>query len=380
MSTGGNWISDLAGALAAGQRAVIVTLAHAAGSTPREAGATMVVTDAAFQGSVGGGHLEFEALRIARDALTGTAAPASTWIVRFPLAARLGQCCGGVASLAFTAIAPERHAWLDAAAACVRTSTPFVRITRVSGAHDRPSTLLVTLDDTHGSLDDSTLESAAIGEARARLAAGQAGAGLLELPAGGDTTLLIDVVRPDAFPVLVFGNGHVGRALVQVLAALPAHVRWIDTREADFPAQVPANAEVVVSDAMEEEIAQAPQGAFVVVLTHSHALDFALIDAALGRDDWRYLGLIGSRAKRAQFERRFVARGMTAGQLARVTCPIGMRSGIAIRSKEPGAIAIAVAAEIVAARDAAAAKTQAGSGPALRRGADVHAFRKKKRS
>ncbi len=160
-------------------------------------------------------------------------------------------------------------------------------------------------------------------------------------------------MRPDAFPVLVFGNGHVGRALVQVLGALPAHVRWIDAREDDFPADGSGQRRRSSStDAPEDEIAHAPHGAFVVVLTHSHPLDFALVEAALARDDWRYLGLIGSRAKRAQFERRLAARGMAAEALARVVCPIGVRSGIAIRSKEPGAIAIAVAAEIVAARDA----------------------------
>ncbi len=163
-------------------------------------------------------------------------------------------------------------------------------------------------------------------------------------------------MRPDAFPVLVFGNGHVGRALVQVLGAL-ARACSLDRRRArtTFPPPVPANAEIVATDAPEDEIAQAPQGAFVVVLTHSHPLDFALVEAALARDDWRYLGLIGSRVEaRAVRSRDSPRAAWRREMLARVVCPIGMRSGIAIRSKEPGAIAIAVAAEIVAARDAAA--------------------------
>jgi len=335
----------------------------------------MVVTNADFYGSIGGGHLEFEALRIARDALDHAETPASTWIVRFPLAARLGQCCGGVATLAYTTIAAGAHAWLDAAAACVRTSTPFALATRVGGAHDAPSKLLVTPDESYGSLADTSLDPVAIAAGRSRLAAGQIGAGLVALPERDAMTLLIQVVRPDAFPVLIFGNGHVGRALVQVLGALPAHVRWIDTRENDFPAAVPANVEIVATDAPEDEIVQAPQGAFVVVLTHSHPLDFALVEAALARDDWRYLGLIGSRSKRTQFEKRLVARGMAPEILARLVCPIGMRSGIAIHGKEPGAIAIAVAAEIVAAREAAAA----GSDSIFQRGANKSEFRNKGR-
>jgi xanthine dehydrogenase accessory factor len=351
------WVADLARVLAEGRRAVIVTVANAAGSTPREAGATMIVASGESHGSIGGGHLELEALRIARDALADAATPASTWIVRFPLAARLGQCCGGVATLAFTAIAPGTHAWLDTAVACVRTSTPFALATRVGGARDAPSRLLVTQDDAHGSLADRVLESTAIVAARARLAAGHAGSGLVGSSDGNAPLLLIDVVRPDAFPVLVFGNGHVGRALVQVLGALPARVRWIDSREADFPATVPVNVEIVATDAPEDEITHAPHGAFIVVMTHSHPLDFALIEAALERDDWRYVGLIGSRSKRAQFERRLAARGMAPESLARVVCPIGVSRGI--HSKEPGAIAIAVAAEIVSTREAAAAGTDA---------------------
>jgi len=356
------WITNLAGELAQGRRAVLVTVAHAAGSTPREAGATMVVTSTGLHGTIGGGHLEFAALRIARDALAGAATPASTWVVRFPLAARLGQCCGGVATLAFAIVAAGQHPWLDTAVDCVRTSTPFALVTRVGGGQDAPAKLLVTLDDARGSLGDCAFESAAIAAARTRLAAGDYGAGILNSSSEAGAMLLVDVLRPDAFPVLIFGNGHVGRALVTVLGALPAQVRWIDEREADFPATVPANAEIVVTDEPDEEIAHAPPGAFLVVLTHSHALDFALVEAALERDDWRYLGLIGSRAKRAQLERRLAARGMPDSELARVVCPIGMRSGIAIRGKEPGAIAIAVAAEMVAAREAAQA---AGSAPTL---------------
>ncbi len=156
------WVIDLAHELAQGRRAVIVTVAHATGSTPREAGATMVVTQNGLHGTIGGGHLEFEALRIARDALANAETHTSTWIVRFPLAARLGQCCGGVATLAFATVEAGPHAWLDTAVDCVRTSTPFALVTRVGGAHDTPSKLLVTLDDACGSLADGKLESAAI--------------------------------------------------------------------------------------------------------------------------------------------------------------------------------------------------------------------------
>ena len=128
-------------------------------------------------------------------------------------------------------------------------------------------------------------------------------------------------------------------------------MRWIDGRDADFPASVPPNVEIVATDAPEDEFAGAPRGAYVVVMTHSHALDLQLIEAALARDDWRYLGLIGSQPKRNQFAKRLAARGFPPEAFARVTCPIGAGGGAAIRSKEPGAIAVGVAAEILALRE-----------------------------
>ena len=332
----------LSHAIAAHGRAVVVAIAHAAGSVPREAGAWMVVTQDAFAGTIGGGHLEHEATRLARDALAAPT-PAATWLVRFPLAARLGQCCGGVATVAF-AVVERDNPWLDVAQACERTSADFALVHRLGTDGGPPQRLVVTADDSRGSVGDDALDSAAVVAARSRLAPGGA-TGLAEVEGA---SLFIHVVRSLAFDVVLFGNGHVGRALVQVLAALPCRVRWIDEREGDFPPERPGNVETLASDAPADEIADAPRGAFVVVTTHNHALDFAIVERALERDDLAYIGLIGSKSKRAQFAKRLAARGADAG-LARVTCPIGAVAGLT--SKEPGAIAVGVAAEILGIRE-----------------------------
>ena len=347
------WIAALAAALEREGRATLVTIAQASGSTPRESGTTMVVTRDALVGTVGGGHLEFEAIRIARDALTPETPPA-TWIVRFPLAARLGQCCGGVATVAFATLDRSSIGWLDAVIACARAHAAIVLVSRVDNGVAGSRRLVVAVDDVRGTLGDDALDSMIVAVARTRLAAGANGAGLVTTSDG--VTLLLQIERPAPFPILVFGNGHVGRALVRVLSVLPAQVRWIDEREGDFPPDVPVNAEIVVTDMPDAEIREAPAGALVLVMTHSHALDFALIEAALAREDWCYLGLIGSKAKRAQFEKRLAAAGFSAGALARVVCPVGVRAG-GIRSKDPGAIAIAIAAELLAAREAAQTQT-----------------------
>jgi len=344
------WLEPLAGALALDGEAVLAVVASIQGSAPREAGAAMVISHADAVGSIGGGHLEFEALRIARDALASHATEGA-WIVRFPLAARLGQCCGGVATLAFCKIDRRARTWVDGALTCARTAAPFAVVTQIARATGDNGSLLVTLDDTRGTLGSLSLDSAAIALARARLAGAAVGAALVRFAEDDGPTLLVQIERPDPFPVLVFGNGHVGRALIDVLGVVQANVRWIDSRANDFPRSVPPNVDIVVSDAPEDELQHAPAGAFVVVTTHSHALDLALIETALARDDLRYVGLIGSQSKRAQFERRLAARGHPPDALARVHCPIGAR-GSPIKGKHPGAIAIAIAAELIVVREA----------------------------
>ena len=346
MSGGNRWHDVLRNTLGHGELAVLVTVAATIGSTPREAGAAMVVTTGAVSGTIGGGHLEFEALRLAREALAARSAPAQ-WLVRFPLAARLGQCCGGVATLAFATLDASALAWLEVACACARARTPFAVVGRVSPNADAGARLVVTKDDARGSLSDPMLDSEAVARARVALASTQRHEATGTFAVAGDT-LLVHVELPDAAPVCVFGNGHVGRALVHVLGAVPVDVRWIDTRENDFPAEVPAHVEIVATDDPVAEVASAPHGAALVVMTHSHPLDFAIVEAALARGDCIYIGLIGSKSKRTQFERRLLARGTPAESLQRLTCPIGAGS---LRSKAPGVIAIAVASELLALRE-----------------------------
>ncbi|HSC23380.1 MAG TPA: xanthine dehydrogenase accessory protein XdhC [Casimicrobiaceae bacterium] len=351
------WLAALERTLEREGEAVLVVVAAARGSTPRETGAAMVVTRDAAIGSIGGGHLEFEATRIARDALAREAA--GTFVVRYPLAASLGQCCGGVATLAFSRVRATAGTWLDAASGCARTGAPFAIVTRVGGDEDAGGRLVVTADDVRGTLGDVGVDSDAIGVARARLAAGSDGAALVAFEHDGGAPLLVHVVRSSFFPVLVFGNGHVGRALVTALGVVPAQVRWIDARAADFPAHAAPNVEIVATDAPEEALADAPPGAFVVISTHSHALDLVLVEAALRRDDWAYVGLIGSQSKRAQFERRLAARGI-ADPFAQIRCPIG--TAVALQGKHPGIIALAIAAELLVVRQERARRVDAGRG------------------
>ena len=146
--------------------------------------------------------------------------------------------------------------------------------------------------------------------------------------------------------VLLFGAGHVGRALAAALAPLPLRLRWIDGRADEFPAAPPAGVEVVVTDRPLAEIEQAPAGSAAFVLTHSHSLDFTLCSAVLERGDFAYLGLIGSRTKRAKFERGLPR----ARHLRRARSPPwpARSAATALRDKRPPVIAALAAAEVLA--------------------------------
>ena len=148
--------------------------------------------------------------------------------------------------------------------------------------------------------------------------------------------------------MVIFGAGHVGRALVMALAPLPVRVRWVDSRDDAFPTHVPANVTTVPSRDPPSELVHAPSGSFVIVLTHDHALDLAITAAALSRDDLPFVGLIGSATKRARFERRLGELGIEPLRIACLVCPIGLPG---ITGKEPAVIAASVTAQLLAAME-----------------------------
>jgi xanthine dehydrogenase accessory factor len=149
-------------------------------------------------------------------------------------------------------------------------------------------------------------------------------------------------------PVALFGGGHVGRAIVQLLGTLPVRTHWIDSRDEIFPADLPANAQAEHSDPVQAAVPALDSGSRVLIMSFSHAEDLDIVAACLKRqrerDDLPFVGLIGSKTKWATFRHRLEARGFTTAELARITCPIGV-PGIA--GKEPEVIAVAVAAQLL---------------------------------
>jgi xanthine dehydrogenase accessory factor len=240
------------------QSVVEILVVETRGSAPREAGARMWVSATETRGTIGGGNLEYTALKVAREMLLSGETKRER---RFALGDSLGQCCGGAVKLAFTA-----HA-----------SFPVER-------------------------------------------------------------------NEIQFHVVLFGAGHVGKELARILERLPCSLTWIDPRPDVFPASVNENVRVVIEEEPAWMVDEAPRGACYLVMTHSHALDLEIVERVLRRNDFAFLGLIGSETKAAKFRARLRQRGFSEEQLQALVSPIGLFKA----GKHPAEVAVAAAAQLLA--------------------------------
>lgn len=246
-----DWISVLHSLREKRESCVLITVLSERGSVPRDSGSKMVVSASDSFLTIGGGHLEYQCIAQAREMLQQQRSAPHT--EKFALGARLGQCCGGMATILFEPLMQQ---------------------------------------------------------------------------------------QPE---IQVYGAGHVGQALVQLLSTLPCHITWIDSRAAQFRA-VPDGVTVRQVEEPVDCVAEARSGSYFVVMTHHHPLDLALSEAILRRGDFRYAGVIGSETKAQRFRYRLEGKGIAPDTLARLRCPIGLPD---VKGKLPAEIAVAVAGEII---------------------------------
>ncbi|HXA36775.1 MAG TPA: xanthine dehydrogenase accessory protein XdhC [Steroidobacteraceae bacterium] len=322
--TGGEWLTPLAGhwidaaaAHLSEHRAVVrVTVVALRGSAPREPGASMLVGSRSTVGTIGGGHLEWHATRAARELLSASGAAA----VRFEdliLGPQLEQCCGGRVELWLERLTRNDLPWLRAAAQRVRDRGGVAFTTELSG-----------------------------GVVTRRLLRGVPGAAGLRLRrATLDRMTLLEMINPRRPPLWIFGAGHVGQALVRLLAELALfEIAWADSRPELLPADLPECVTTHTCAALVDLLGTAQPGSRYVVMTHDHALDYELCRRVLLRGDAAWLGLIGSASKAARFRSRLRRDGISADRLSGLTCPIGVQG---VTSKLPAAIAIAIGAQLL---------------------------------
>jgi xanthine dehydrogenase accessory factor len=251
----------------------------------------------------------------------------------------------------------SRSNWINALAELDAQGAPAVLVTileqRGSTPRNNGSKMVVTTDRCFDTIGGGHLEHKATQIARQMLSDNQRqprtesfslGASLGQC-CGGAHTLLFEPIGGEQLHIALFGAGHIGRALVPILATLPCRVRWIDSREQEFPEQIPNGIEKVVSDYPVDEIDDMPPGSYFIVMTHNHQLDLELSEKILKRGDFGHYGLIGSNTKRKKFEHRLKAKGFEPALIERMVCPMGIAE---IKGKLPAEIAISVAGEIVA--------------------------------
>ena len=301
---------------------VLATIAAVEGSSPREAGAKMLVWADGQADTLGGGRLEYEVTARAHR-LLDTPSDGHRVLERYVLGPELEQCCGGAVSVVLERIGYPDRGWLDVWHRALTDDTPLEVLTPLSPP----------------------------GKKRLRRAAPDATAGAMMV--GG---ALVETTERPVATVYLFGAGHVGTALAGLLSALRFRVIWIDGRPDAFGSKatgrgafgsgsaVPDGVRALAAARPALEIGHAPKGTFAVVMTHDHGLDEAIVEAALLRDDLAFVGLIGSETKGFRIRNRLARKGLAEHRIARLTCPLGLA---AVPGKRPAEVALSAAAQLL---------------------------------
>ncbi|MEO9168209.1 MAG: xanthine dehydrogenase accessory protein XdhC [Aestuariivirga sp.] len=247
----------------------------------------------------------------------------------------------------------------DKARAILASGQPavLVSVQKAEGSTPREegAAMLVTAQGFHGTIGGGTLEWLAMAEAQSLLGKepsiriltkslgpdlGQCCGGRMTLRVETLTEVCLENIKDEEPPthLNLWGAGHVGRALVMALAPLPFKITWWDVRDNAFPTFTPENTTCRLGSP------QDMQEGLVLVMTHSHALDFEVVDFALRQPHFAQVGLIGSNTKAVRFTKRLVEAGHGQDALSRFTCPIGSKT---IRSKHPAVIAASVVVQLL---------------------------------
>lgn len=285
-----------------------VVIAAIRGSSPREVGAEMLVWPQGQSGTIGGGALEYEAAQAAREQTDPVV------LSRHALGPDLGQCCGGAVTLL-----RETYDASSLAALADTISDDIVARPVVDTAADQ------------------------LPLAIARILTQARNQGLRPQSQLIEGWMVESMHRPHT-DLWIWGAGHVGRALVDVLSPLPdLAITWIDTTPERFPERIPAGVTMLPAADPVLLLRHAPVNAQHLVLTYSHELDLALCHGLISHG-FSFAGLIGSATKWARFRTRLAKLGHSPAEIARITCPIGTPA----LGKHPQMIAVGVAAELLA--------------------------------
>ena len=286
----------------------LATVIRIVGSAPRHPGARMLIhADGSIFGTIGGGRVEQEVCAVGAEVASGSRARR----VRYQLTQELGMSCGGGMEFYVEPIAPSLDA-IERAVEILSRRRPVRMVTRFGG----PKTAEELSDRGRG-----------ITVAEDHFA---------------------EVLRPRE-RVLLFGFGHIGRALTPLFATLDFDLVVCDDNQTGAlspPPECPVIESLDV-DRVECELGGLGPADYAVIATREHRLDLGVLAALLPREDLGYLGMIGSRRKLATFRKQLADRGVEEHHWARLHSPIGLEIG----GETPAEIALSIAAQIVMVRN-----------------------------
>jgi len=254
----------------------------------------------------------------------------------------------------------NRLHWYEAIADCERRGEPYVLVTvlGVTGSVPREpsSKMVITAEHCYDTIGGGHLEHRITLQARQALARQDYTSHLAHFPlgaslgqcCGGSVSVLFEAMPGSSQRLVIFGAGHVAKALITIVGQLPWQVTWIDQRREEFPQHMPANVRMHCTDDPVAEALELCRGAQVLILTHNHSLDFELcrtLLAAEQKDKPAGIGLIGSETKAQRFRHRLSHRGFSEAAIGVIRSPVGLAS---VPGKRPMEVAVSIVAELLA--------------------------------
>ncbi len=297
---------------------ILISIIEKKGSVPRGPGTRMLLrNDGSIYGTIGGGQLEWSIMQQGTEILSNQNEHYFT-LRNQTLGPGIGQCCGGSVTIGLELISPTY----------LLKAREFMELEQKGGFQckvkfsEQGKVIRDLVTDRNSS--DTELEGVNNNVHQ--------------------ESFFIEDYNELWRQLIIFGAGHIGQALMLAIAPLPFDVTWVDSRKSIFPKVTPKNFNCLVEKNPVNVIASTPDDSFIIITTHSHALDQEITYAALQDDRFAYVGLIGSKSKKASFKNRLLKIGLTEAQFDKLVCPIGIDS---IQSKNPAEIATAIAAQLL---------------------------------
>ena len=346
-----SWLKPVKTASALNNGFVLLTIISTKGSTPCSNGDKIVFSGAeSVFGSIGGGNLEFKALSFAEELLSLNSN--GTYLKKYPLGASLGQCCGGYVNVMFESFiqSDATNSWIETVSNLLQDNEDFIVATIVDSNSEIEfsSKKFVYLDgNLSPNIDDKKITSLITKSAKDLLLLSDSPTIVqFENQSGALTEVCFEkVLTSEVQPVVIFGAGHISRALMPILINLPIKIYWVDDRAEQFDKYQGDTSQIdIICDDFVQSIPDLPDSSYCLVITYSHQIDFEICEKMITQNNFSYLGMIGSEIKGKKFRDRFHQKNFSEEVINKFICPIGDKQKFL---KSPAAIAVTIAMDLI---------------------------------